>query len=328
MSDPAPIAVFAYNRPQHLKVTLEALKRCEGYSKHPLYIFCDAPVKSDDLLLSEATRAVAHTWTNLHGGEVILRPKNFHFRNITEGITALCETHGSVIVVEDDIVVSPDFLKFMQRGLDTYRDEERVYLISGYTYPGSQPPVPTSFFLSFALIWGWATWKRAWQHYDWKPKGIDRLFRDSKMKERFDFKRGYNYSNVLKRAVSDEKVTWDIQWSFTVFRDQALMLCPSRSLVWNSGIGCGVHGHQFSEPSLEGRDRMAHGCEKREDYLEPRLPRGFVFPKEIKASEQAYLNLCRFFRRHKSRARWKRNGQKLLRLLSRNIRRSGEISAN
>lgn len=313
MNRKAPIGIFCYNRPQHLKVTLEALKRCPEYSEHPLYIYCDAPQGEKDLLLCEATRAVAKIWVKLYGGEVIERESNHHFRNITEGISELCDKHGEVIVVEDDIIVSPDFLKYMQESLDRYRDEDQVYGISAYMYPDSQPPKPETFFLSFAFIWGWATWQRAWKNYSWTPDGWERILSDTAYRQRFNFDDSMNYAHMLEKAVK-EAYTWDIQWSFTLYRDNALMLTPCRSLIYNTGIGCGVHGKRFKEPSMEGRDLLAHGHETIDDFASSRLSPKIEFPPKIQPNEQAYLNVAKAFRHGKKKKKgWiKRNGQNLI----------------
>jgi hypothetical protein len=183
---PTPIAVFAYNRPLHLQITLEALGRCEGFEGDQVRIFCDAPRTPAQAAGVAEVRRLARDWTAAHGGTVCERAENFGFRNITAGVTDLCRAHGRVIVVEDDIVVAPDFLNYLHAALDRYADEPRVFLASAFMYADAQPPEPPLFFLPTALIWGWATWQRAWQHYDWNAPGWQELLADPRRRRRFD----------------------------------------------------------------------------------------------------------------------------------------------
>ena len=109
---PPPVAIFAYKRPAHLQLCLECIQRsidaC-GIS-FEIYIFCDAPRQEEDRLECERVREVAKKFSC---AQVILREKNHGFKNITEGISALCATHGKVIVIEDDVLVTEDFFSFM-----------------------------------------------------------------------------------------------------------------------------------------------------------------------------------------------------------------------
>lgn len=302
----SPIAVFAYNRPQHLQITLEALKRCEGFEKHPLSIFCDAARGNSDLLMTAATQAVAKKWCQHYGGDVIVRKENKGYLNIVEGITQMCEKHGRCIIVEDDIVVSPDFLSFMEKGLERYQNDKKVFLISGFMYHNAQKTHPTTFFLPHAFIWGWATWDRAWKHYRLVPEGTEAFFQDTLAKKKFNYSIKNKYSGMLQRALNASKphaYTWDIQWSFIVFQRGGLGLYPSRSLVWNSGIACGVHGGS-KIPSFEGRDPHIHGQLQMDDFTRPRLLKNWSFPNDVQLSQEAYKNLEKSFQRDKRRKRF------------------------
>ncbi|MBT3393544.1 MAG: hypothetical protein HN411_00325 [Waddliaceae bacterium] len=311
-----PIAVFCYNRPQHLHVALEALKRCEGYHECPLYIYCDVPRNDEDVVAAAATQAVAQAWTELYGGTVVVREENFHYRNITEGITEMCDKYGYVIVVEDDIVVAPDFITYMRRNLEHYKEEDKVMLISGFMFPHVHPPEPSTFFLPSAFIWGWATWKRAWKHYSWKPDGMEEFLKDQKRRYSFDYNGRYPFSRMLKRVSSkaENPYTWDIQWSFTVFDRGCVGLYPSQSLVWNSGLACGVHGNA-QIPSFDGRDILYHGMLDIEDFEKPRLPTSWTLPDDIVVDEKAYQRISDNFKKIKRRKNRKRIVEKIIGVL-------------
>jgi hypothetical protein len=90
------------------------------------------------------------------------------------GVAEVLEEHGRAIVLEDDLVLSPHFLQYMNDGLDRYEDDARVASIHGYVYP-VDGPLPETFFLKGADCWGWATWSRAWSHFE--PDGARLLAR-------------------------------------------------------------------------------------------------------------------------------------------------------
>lgn len=306
-----PIGVFAYNRPHHLKLCLEAIERSEKLlGRHlPTYIFCDYPKSEEQRLKVEETRKVAQDWGKAN---VVLREKNFGFRNITEGISFLCASYGQAIIIEDDIIIAPDFLPFMCTSLEKYADDPEVFMISGFIYFG-MPKNPRCFFLPEALIWGWATWQRAWKHYSWIPLGWESFIKDKKRKYLFDYFGSMKYSKMLELTMKGKLKTWDIQWSFIQFQHQGLCLCPSQSLIWNCGNGGGTHGSKEldNDPKKCLKEQYIHGDLSLEDFTEPRMFKGdideTVFPKRRAVDKRAMRFLALIFLRE----RIKKEGRKL-----------------
>lgn len=291
-----PIAVFCYNRPQHLHAALEALRRCDEYEKCPLYIYCDAPSQESDVIDAKATQATAYAWTKLYGGTVVVREKNYKFQNIVLGVTEICDRYGSAIVIEDDIIVAPDFLQYIRRGLDKYKDSEKVMLISGQMYPDVLPKNSSPVFLPKTFIWGWATWQRAWRQYnDWDPQEAQKALEDRLWRYRFNCNGMFPFTDTLEKVLRDPDYTWDVQWNFVVFNTGGLGLYPPRSLIWNAGVSGGVHNNKLKVPSLIARDPMIHGESNIEDFEIPRLSRDWHFPMEIKIDEEAYNALSKHF---------------------------------
>lgn len=302
-----PIAIFAYNRPNHLKLALEAVERSEKHmgSTFPIYIFCDAPKKQEHAEAVERTREVAAAFT---GAKVICRPHNYGFRNITEGISELTDTFGEVIVVEDDVVVAPDFLRFMVEGLRRYASNPQVFMVSGFMYFGSQPQKPETFFLPSSFIWGWATWKRAWEHFTYEPKGVEAFLQNREERYRFDYFGALPFSKMLEKTIKGQWVTWDTQWMFTLFQQKGLALYPHRSLVWNSGVGGGTHGHAGSidqDPLLGEREYYIHGNLSIRDFQHPRLKWPLQFPDRVQADEKAMRLLACTFLQERLRKKWR-----------------------
>lgn len=240
----APIALFVYNRLEHTKRTIEALKGNVGASNSSLYIFSDGP-SSFKLGDDEAVAAVREYLRTIEGfkeAEVVERRENYGLaRSITEGVSQVIQQHKKVVVLEDDMVTSPYFLKFMNEGLSYYESEERVCSIHGYIYPVLRP-LPQTFFLRGADCWGWATWKRAWKDYE--PNGqllYDELVKQNLQNE-FNYRDGYDFLGMLEKQIKGENNSWAIRWHASMFLKNKLTLYPGTSLVCNIGNdGSGTH---------------------------------------------------------------------------------------
>ena len=301
-----PIAVFCYNRPHHLKACLEAIDNSLKHLKEklPIYIFCDY-ADSDAVKL---TRKIAHSYGS---ATVIERERNFGFHNIIEGISWLCNTYGRAIIIEDDILIAPDFLPFMVQGLDRYENNPRVFSISGFMYADAQPQNPQLFFQPFGFIWGWATWKRAWDQYDYNANGWREYLSNRRNKHRYNCFNSIKFSKHLEKTMTGKWNTWDCQWSYCIFRNNGLVLSPHLSLIWNCGCGGGVHGDAIKNASIDmgNKEVYIHGNMKREDFHKPRLQQPLTFPKEVSCSERSmrYLavNFLKEYLRHYRKKRWR-----------------------
>jgi len=238
----SPIALFAYSRPQHTRLTLDALRANPEAQDSLLYVFSDAAKDAGASASVNETRRVLQDITGFKAVNLVLREENYGLaRNITSGISHVLSEHDSLIVIEDDIAVSPYFLKFMNESLARYRKEPRVGSISGYCYP-LRRPVPETFFIRGADCWGWATWRNRWQIYN--PNGrqlLDEL-RRRKLVRRFDFDRSVPMSDMLIEQIAGKNDSWAVRWSASCFLHELLTLYPGRSLVQNIGNdGTGTH---------------------------------------------------------------------------------------
>jgi hypothetical protein len=238
----APVVLFVYNRPWHTRQTLEALLANAEATRTSLYVFSDAP---KDVAASKAVAEVRSLIREIRGFEsttIVERESNLGLAgSIVEGVSRVCNEHGRVIVLEDDVVVSPYFLGFMNDGLNRYEEDQRVVSIHGYVYPVERA-LPKTFFLRAAHSWGWATWKRGWDLYN--PDGqrlLDELKRQN-LTHQFDFDGSYPYTKMLKQQIAGRNDSWAIRWYATAFLSGKLTLYPGRSLVRNIGMdGSGVH---------------------------------------------------------------------------------------
>lgn len=240
-----PVALFTYSRPQHTELALDALSHCTRLDACCIYIYCDGPKTPEQATVVAESRRVVHRWASSLKATVVEREHNLGLaRSIVTGVTDLCQQYGRVIVLEDDLVVSPDFLEYMLQALDLYKDATNVYQISGYMFPVKHPDKPDAFFLPLTTTWGWATWDRAWKIFDWEPQNALRLLENEQMRKKFDLDGSYPYTEMLKQRLAGENSSWGILWWWAVFNAQGLVLHPRRSLVWvggfdSSGTHCG-----------------------------------------------------------------------------------------
>jgi len=238
----APIALFIYNRPEHTRLALESLLSCPEFVHSPVHVFCDAPKRSRDQEKVRLARKVVHDF-GLSNALIVERELNLGLaQSIITGVTLLCQRYGRVIVMEDDLVVSPYFLDYMNRALEFYADEERVMQISGYMFPVRTDANTDAVFLPFATSWGWATWARAWKHFDRDLTGYAPLQADKVLRKRFNLDGSYPYFSILKKQMRGTISSWAICWNLTVFSKQGVVLYPTKSYVMNIGFdGSGTH---------------------------------------------------------------------------------------
>ena len=240
----APIALFVHRRPEHTRRALSSLRDCPEARDSDLVVFADAARKPEHEAGVRAVRGMLGNIEGFRSVEIVARDQNLGLaRSIADGVTRLCRDHGRVIVVEDDLVVAPQFLAFLNRGLDDYADAENVFQVSGYMYPGDYAGAADALFLPMVSCWGWATWARAWQHYDSTLKGFERIAADPVVKDRFNLHGAYDYFARAEQQRQGAIDSWGICWHLSAFLRDGLTLYPRRTLVRNDGFDAsGTHG--------------------------------------------------------------------------------------
>jgi hypothetical protein len=240
--DFAPVALFVYNRPGHTRQTIEALARNPEAASTHLYVFSDAPGMPEAAPAVEAVRGYLKNIEGFGYVEIVERDSNYGLaRSIIDGVTRLCKEFGRAIVLEDDLVTSPYFLRYMNDALELYKEDERVMHVSGSAYPvGWFEWSEDTYFLRVPLCWGWGTWRRAWDSFE-KDLSVMRKF-DADLIRSFDFDRTHDYWKQLELNHAGKINTWFVFWYAQTFLRNALSLFPIASLVKNIGHdGSGVH---------------------------------------------------------------------------------------
>jgi len=238
----APIALFAYNRPEHLKKVAAALARNPEAADSRLLVFSDAP---KDAAAEEPVAQVREAARGMRGFasvEVIARSVNQGVaRSIIEGVSDLTARFGCVIVLEDDLLPSAHFLGYMNNALERYAQDSRVISVHAYSYPVAQA-LPDTFFLRGADCWGWATWKRGWDLFEPDGEKLLAALESQGVTREFDYGGAYPYTQMLRDCIAGRNDSWAIRWYASAFLANKLTLYPGSSQVQNIGAdGTGLH---------------------------------------------------------------------------------------
>lgn len=243
----APILLFVYNRPEHLKRAVESLVRNPLADESELFVFSDAPKTEADRENVDYVRRYVHAIGGFKKVTVVEREENWGLaRSIIDGVTHLVNKYGRVIVLEDDLVVAPYFLKFMNDALEMYKDEQKVGHIHACDFTKNSS-LPETFLIKWTGSWGWATWDRAWKYFNPDGKALLKELEDRHLTYTFDFNGKYGYTRMLRRQIEGKNKSWAIRWNASLFLSDILSLNVGRSLVRNegfdgSGTNCGGGG--------------------------------------------------------------------------------------
>lgn len=239
----APIALFVYNRPGHLKKTVDALRKNILAGESELYVFSDAPKDKKTLDSVLQVREYAKTISGFLKVTIIERDSNLGLAgSIIKGVSELTAQYGRVIVLEDDLVTSPFFLNFMNDGLSAYKDEDGVISICGYMYPVNKM-YADSFFFRIPDSWGWATWKRGWDLFEADGKKLYGTLKARKLFRSFNLNGSFDFIKMLQKQIKGKNDSWAVRWYASAFLNGKLSLYPRKSLVMNIGFdGSGRHG--------------------------------------------------------------------------------------
>jgi hypothetical protein len=231
-----PVAFFIFRRPETTARVFEVIRKARP---RRLLIVADGPRNDDERARCEAARAIVEQvdWDcevlrNYSDSNLGLR------KRMSSGLDWVFEQCAEAIILEDDCLPDITFFRFCQELLEKYRDEPRVMHISGDCFAPDASQHVSYAFLRFPHVWGWATWSRAWRHYDVDLRDWQTDSGKTAFLERFSTRaqRAY-WKNVLQSIVDGKINTWDFQWSFACIRQNGLSICPALNLVTNIGFG-------------------------------------------------------------------------------------------
>jgi len=240
----APIVLFVYNRPWHTEQTVKALQKNELAKESELFIYSDAAKNEEQRESVDEIRNYLKKINGFKKVTVIKREKNWGLANsIIDGVTKIVNEYGKIIVLEDDLVTSPYFLKFMNEALEFYRDKKKIWHISGWNYPIDTDGLEDVFLWRLMNCWGWATWADRWKYYE---KDVNKTINEFSKEDikRFNLDGVENFWGQVISNKDGKINTWAIFWYATIFKKEGLCLNPSRTFVENigndsSGTHCG-----------------------------------------------------------------------------------------
>lgn len=232
----APILLFVYNRPEHTRRLITSLLTNREAAESPLIIYADQARNETDRPHVEEVRSYLRSLKGFGDITLIERTENWGLaRNIIDGVTTQLTKYGRVIVLEDDLVVSPYFLQFMNEALETYKDEERVGHIQACDFT-QDLSLPDTFLIKWTGSWGWATWERAWKHFNPNGQELLEALERQKLTRTFDFDGNYPFTRMLRRQIAGLNNSWAIRWNASLFLADILSLNVGKSLVQNTGF--------------------------------------------------------------------------------------------
>jgi len=227
------IVVFAFNRPALLNDSLSSLLKTHNINEYPVMVFVDGPRNSRDSVLIEETIKVikSHDMANL---VLKVSPVNIGLANsVVRGVTEAFNTYDALIVLEDDLVYSPNFIDYMVKSLEKYKSEGKVGSISGYSFEVGKKNNADNYFHPRPSSWGWATWEDRWNKICWNSKEYDTSLMNMC---RFS-KNGQDLPRMLKDTISGVRSSWAICWAYKHFDFDWVCSYPFTSMVDNDGFG-------------------------------------------------------------------------------------------
>ncbi len=230
-----PVIIFAYNRAKHLKRLINSLLQNAESSETNVVIFADGAKNQGDEKVAE----VAETIREISGFKslrAVFRNTNIGLaKNIINGVSSIFEEFEEAIVLEDDLVVTPYFLRYMKTALDYYKDTN-AFSIAGYT---PRIALPNGYnYDTYPIMrncsWGWGTWKNRWELVDWQTKDFDSFFADNNAVRQFNIA-GNDLSTMLLKQVEGKINSWSIRFCYAGFKAGMPTIYPTRSYVLNGG---------------------------------------------------------------------------------------------
>lgn len=245
----SPIVLFTYKRLQTLKQTVEALKANALAMHSDLYVYSDGAKSFNDEISIAEVREYLKTISGFNTITIHESPINKGLASsIIDGVTEVINQRSKVIVLEDDLIVSQNFLAFMNEALDFYENNNKVFSVSGY---GLKVAIPKNYNYDVYLTprgmsWGWASWKDRWENVDWEVKDYAD-FKISKTRKREFATGGTDLCEMLQKQMEQKIDSWAIRWTYNQYKNKQLTVFPVLSKVLNIGFDAyATHTNAFN----------------------------------------------------------------------------------
>lgn len=268
---PAPLVVFAYNRPWHLEQTITYLLKNDLASQCEIHIFSDGPRSEKDVEKITELRKYAKSIKGFKNLNVYEREKNMGLaKSIITGVTEIISVYNQVVVMEDDLICSPDFLSFINQGIEAYKDQEHIFSVTGWKPPLDLTDHHQQVYLNYRpSSLGWATWKEKWETARWDIPDYE-SFRKNKEQQKLFQRGGADLPGMLRKQMNGELDSWAIRWAYTLYKQSGFCVYPTRTKIKH--IGYDGSGSNSINKKMTADELLA----TEEQY---------VFPPDIKIEE-------------------------------------------
>lgn len=276
----APVVLFAFNRPDALRRSLDALSANELAPETDLHIRIDGPRGEQDIEKVAAVREVALKAEGFRSVEVVCSDFNRGLAaSVIAGVEHVLESSETVVVVEDDLVTHPAFLTFLNAGLEKYGDIPEVFSVCGYTNDVRMPGdyAHDAYFGPRSSSWGWATWKDRWQSVNWNPTPAD-LGKNALAFNRWG---GSDCAKMLRDWMEGKNSSWAIRFCYSQFLQGRVSLFPVESLV-DASIG------------FNGEGTHCRSYNRFRSHLAPEGKRVFKLPETVEVIPSVRRRILRY----------------------------------
>jgi len=252
----APVCLFTYNRLNEVQLTVEALKCNHLATESELYIFSDGPKNEQTEPKVELVRKYIHSIDGFKSVHIIESNENKGLANsIIDGVSLILEKYEKIIVLEDDLISSPNFLSFMNQALYFYQLDTNIQSINGFSL-SLKDRQNEIYFQVRTGSWGWATWNNRWKQEIFNKEKINtKLNSDPAILKKFKMKCGADMPKMLFDSIHNRNDSWYVRWVFDHFINNHYSVFPTYSYIQNIGFGNeGIHCHGINPYISEGAD--------------------------------------------------------------------------
>lgn len=239
----SPIILFVYRRiPEN---TIKSLLLNDIVQESELFIFSDGYKNNMDKNDVLEVRKYLKSIKGFKSINITETSKNKGLANsIISGVTQVLNEYERVIVLEDDLVVSKDFLEYMNNALEFYKDDLKIWSISGYgpKLRFIEKEDKDIYLSQRGSSWGWATWKDRWETIDWDVKDFNKLKKDIVLRKNFELG-GNDLYKMLELQILGKIDSWAVRWVFSQFIQKRFTVYPKISKIINDGFSDGKGTH-------------------------------------------------------------------------------------
>lgn len=231
------IAVFCYKRAAKLKASMEALLRNPECATMDIVFFSDGHKGDHDFEGVMQTRAYIDSLTGFKNIYKHYRERNVSTGpNFKQGITWLCNNYDQFIVVEDDLVVTPNYITYLLQALNFYRNEPSVFCVTGYCFPINKKDYKYDSIVHKRFCsYGWASWSNRVKHVKWDKEELMQIMEKPGFASQLN-KEGHDLSRMVTKQVKGIISTWDIQMQVHVADNNMKVIYPIISKGHNIGF--------------------------------------------------------------------------------------------